>query len=90
MQLNDIVLYGSGGMALEVVQLIEDLNELEPTWNILGYIDDFRGNRGADNPVVSGYRILGTHKAIGDFDKSVRWVIAVSDPKAKRMIHAGI
>jgi hypothetical protein len=35
MQLNDIFLYGSGGMALEVVQLIEDLNELEPTWNIL-------------------------------------------------------
>ncbi len=86
-RVKDIVLYGAGGMALEVVQLIEDINELEPTWNILGYIDDYRGGRGSDNPVVNGYRILGTHKTIGDFDKSVRWVIAGSDPKAKRTIH---
>ncbi len=85
--MKDIVLYGSGGMALEVVQLIEDINEIEPTWNILGYIDDFRGNQGENNPVVSGYRILGTNDIIKDIDESVYWVIAISNPKAKREIY---
>ena len=85
--IKDIVLYGSGGMALEVIQLIEDINELEPTWNVLGYIDDFKGDRGENNPAVDGYRILGTKKAVGDFDKSVYWVIAVSDPGTKKAIH---
>ncbi len=85
--MKDIVLYGSGGMALEVVQLIEDLNDIEPTWNILGYIDDFRGGQGELNPVVSGYKILGTHEAIGSFDSSVYWVIAVSSPSAKKELH---
>ncbi|SHH59226.1 sugar O-acyltransferase, sialic acid O-acetyltransferase NeuD family [Sporobacter termitidis DSM 10068] len=74
-------------MALEVVQLIEDINAIEPTWNILGYIDDFRGDQGENNPVVSGYRILGTNKAVKDVDKSVYWVIAVSNPKAKKDIY---
>jgi sugar O-acyltransferase (sialic acid O-acetyltransferase NeuD family) len=84
--MKDIVLFGSGGMALEVVQLIEDINELKPTWNILGYIDDFRGDQGENNPVINGYRILGTRDAVGDFDKSVSWVIAVGNPKSKREI----
>ena len=74
-------------MALEVVQLIEDINEIEPTWNILGYIDDFRGDQGENNPVVSGYKILGTKSVICDVDPSVYWVIAVSNPKDKREIH---
>lgn len=85
--MKDIVLYGSGGMALEVVQLLEDINEIEPTWNILGYIDDFRGGQGENNPVVNGYKILGTREIIGDFDPAVYWVIAVSNPQAKREIH---
>jgi sugar O-acyltransferase (sialic acid O-acetyltransferase NeuD family) len=84
--MRDIVLYGSGGMALEVVQLLEDINEAEPTWNILGYIDDFRGGQGADNPVVSGYKILGTREAVRHFDSSVYWVVAVSSPAAKKEI----
>jgi sugar O-acyltransferase (sialic acid O-acetyltransferase NeuD family) len=85
--MKDIVLYGSGGMALEVVQLLEDINEIEPTWNILGYIDDLRGGQGENNPVVNGYKILGTREIVGDFGPAVYWVIAVSNPKAKRDIH---
>lgn len=85
--MKDIVLYGSGGMALETVQLIEDINAVEPTWHILGYIDDFRGDQGENNPIVSGYPILGTNRIIGDFDSSVQWAIAVSNPAAKRGLY---
>lgn len=77
-------------MALEVVELIEDINALAPTWNILGYIDDFRGAQGGNNPVVNGYKILGTNKAVKDFEDSVYWAIAVSNPKAKKDIHASL
>ncbi len=85
--MKDIVLYGSGGMALEVVQLIEDINAIAPSWNILGYIDDFTGAQGENNPVINGYKVLGTNNAIQDFDDSVYWVIAVSSPTAKKDIH---
>lgn len=85
--MKDIVIYGSGGMALETVQLIEDINAVEPTWNILGYIDDFRGDQGEKNQQVNGYPILGTRSIVKDFDPSVYWVIAVSNPKSRREIH---
>lgn len=84
--MKDIVIYGSGGMALEVVQIIEDINAVEPTWNILGFIDDFRGDQGDLNPLAGGYRILGTRKLIRDFDSSVCWAVAVSSPKDKKAI----
>jgi hypothetical protein len=84
--MKDIVIYGSGGMALEVVQLLEDINALEPTWNILGYIDDIRGGRGQDNEAVNGYKILGTREIVKGFDESVFWCIAVSNPADRRAI----
>ncbi len=85
--MKDIVIYGSGGMALEVVQLIEDINEIEPTWNILGYIDDFRGDQGENNPTGNGYKILGTRQIGKDFDDSTYWTIAVSSPAVRRAIY---
>ena len=88
--IKDIVIYGSGGMASEVVQLIEDINETEPTWNILGYIDDYRGDQGENNPIINGYKILGTNKAIKEFDKSTYWIIAVSNPKARKAIYESL
>lgn len=84
--MNDIIIYGSGGMALEVVQLIEDLNDVEPTWNILGYIDDFRGDQGEHNPMVNGYPILGTRQIIPSLPPSAYWVIAVSNTAARRTL----
>lgn len=88
--MKNIVIYGSGGMALEVVQLIEDINTIEPTWNILGYIDDFRGDQGENNLIINGYKILGTNQIVKDFDESTYWIIAVSNTKSKRAIHDSV
>lgn len=35
-----ILIYGAGGFGKEVACLINEINEIEPTWEILGYIDD--------------------------------------------------
>jgi sugar O-acyltransferase (sialic acid O-acetyltransferase NeuD family) len=85
--MKDLVIYGSGGMALEVVQLIEDINEIKPEWNILGYIDDVKGDQGENNPVVNDYKVLGTRSIVKDFDPSVYWIIAVSNPKFRKDIY---
>ena len=38
--MKDIVIIGSGGLAKEVVFLIEEINKIENKWKILGFIDD--------------------------------------------------
>lgn len=86
--MKDLIIYGSGGMAREVVALVEDINEVEPTWDIKGYINDFTGNGSDEN--INGYRILGDRYVLRNIEKPAHVVIAISDPKAKRTIFDSI
>ena len=52
--MKNIVIVGAGGVGREVSLIIQQINMLEPTWNLLGYIDDNPGNLGN---VVNGYAI---------------------------------
>ena len=36
----DIAIYGAGGFGREVACLIKRINEVEPTWNLVGFFDD--------------------------------------------------
>lgn len=81
--MEDIIIYGSGGMAKEVVYLIECINAVKPVWNIKGYIDDTRGDFGK---VVNGYPILGTGDYLKSLDAPVNLVLAMSSPTVKESI----
>lgn len=85
--MKDIIIYGAGGLAKETVQLIEDINSVKPQWNILGYIDDFKGDCGE---YVNGYRILGGSGILKDVDEGTCIVLALGDPEAKKAIHTNI
>lgn len=85
--MEDILLYGSGGMAREVVELIRDINKVTPRWNVRGYIDDIKGNCGE---ILHGYRILGTGEILKDLPDTTCIVIAISDPAAKESIYEKI
>lgn len=85
--MEDIILYGSGGMAREVVELIEDINKVENRWNILGYIDDMKGYC---EEILHGYRILGTGEILKNLAGATNIVIALSDPIAKETIYEKI
>lgn len=85
--MKDIVIYGSGGMAREIVELIEDINEITPTWQIKGYIDDMKG---ANQEVINGYPVLGTNEILKDLDHDIYMVLAIADPCAKERIYQTI
>lgn len=85
--MKNIVIYGSGGMAREIVGLIEDINEVNPTWQIKGYIDDING---ANQEVINGYQVLGTKEILKDLDRDTYMVLAIADPSAKEKIHQTI
>lgn len=80
--MKDIVIYGSGGFAREVVHLIEDINEQNAEWNVLGFIDDNENNHGSvlnELPVLGGMDWLKERQ-----DISV--VMGIGAPKAKSNI----
>jgi sugar O-acyltransferase (sialic acid O-acetyltransferase NeuD family) len=55
--MRDLVLFGTGGLAREVLQIVLDLNEDAPRWNVLGFLDDNEALHGTaihDLPVLGG------------------------------------
>lgn len=55
--MKNIVIIGAGDLGKEVVWLIEDINKHDPTYLILGFLDDDSGKIGHE---FYGYKVLGT------------------------------
>lgn len=84
--MKDIVIYGCGGMGRETAWLIEEINEKEKEWNILGYLDD-----DIENLDKTFYR----YKVIGNIDwiiknKGCYCIIAIGKSSARKQIAESI
>lgn len=55
--MRDIVILGAGGFAREVAFLIREINEVSPTWNLLGFVDVAADRVGQ---TVGRHTIIGT------------------------------
>lgn len=54
--MRDLYIIGAGGFGREVAWLVERINEIEPTWNIKGFIDDNESRWGVKE---NNYVVLG-------------------------------
>ena len=55
--MKNIVIIGAGDLGKEVVWLVEDINKREPTYVILGFLDDDMEKHGGE---FYGYKVLGS------------------------------
>lgn len=78
--MRDLVIRGSGGLAQEVALLVERINEVNPTWNLLGYVDQKDVGK-----IKYGYEVLGTDKIFEHLD-AVDCVVAVGEPLSRRKV----
>ncbi|WP_201979219.1 acetyltransferase [Hymenobacter rubidus] len=51
-----LVIFGAGGLGREVLLLLQQLNETQPTWHVRGFYDD----QAPATPTVAGLPYLGT------------------------------
>ncbi len=80
--MKDILIYGFGGFGHEVACLIEHINRENPTWNIIGYIDD-----GVEVGTSCKYgKVLGNIDTLNAWDKPVAVVIAIGSTKYIELI----
>jgi len=86
-KLKNIVIYGAGGMAREIVYLIEDINRAEPEWNVLGHLDDDPSLAGK---LLNNYKVLGDFKALASLPKPLYLVLGIAKPEIKEKIVAKI
>lgn len=84
--MKDLIIYGAGGLGREVACLIMAINSIEPTWRVLGFIDD-------NIAVGSGNRygkVLGNKELLQQHGAPMAVAIAIADPVARKRIVASV
>ena len=79
----DIVIYCAGGFGRHVAWLIEQINQVNPEWNLLGYLDDYHSNK---NKIINGYPVLGDQGWLNNYKKRIYITCASGSPLFKKEI----
>ncbi|MDQ7794916.1 MAG: acetyltransferase [bacterium] len=94
--MNDLVIFGTGGFAREVHQVVEDINKQAFTWRFRGFLDSEPARHGQElhgYPVLGGGEWLAAHPgvavAVAIGSPAARWRVAESlgSPKWATLVH---
>lgn len=83
--MKDIVIIGAGGIGREVAWIIEEINEVNSTWNIVGFVDE---NREMHNKDLNGYKVLGGIEALDKLEVKPYVIVAIANCDVKKNIVA--
>lgn len=84
--MKDLLIYGAGGFGREIACLIGKLNEKDPKWNLLGFIDDGL-LVGSQNRFG---KVLGDISFLNRYENPVDVVIAIANPMLRKLIHGKV
>jgi hypothetical protein len=85
--MKDIAIYGAGGFGREVFCLINKINAVETTWNVIGFFDDGK-EKGA--PVGHYGTVLGGISEVNAWPSELALVVAVGSTANMLKITAGV
>jgi sugar O-acyltransferase (sialic acid O-acetyltransferase NeuD family) len=77
----DLVLYGTGGLGREALEIAEAMNDRTPVWNILGFLDDATLQHDTE---VNGYPVLGDRAWLADHPADV--VVCLGQTYVRRKV----
>jgi sugar O-acyltransferase (sialic acid O-acetyltransferase NeuD family) len=84
--MKNIAIYGFGGFGREVACLLNTINEVEPTWNFIGFIDD-----GVPVGTACRYgKVIGNLEFVNTCRESLSIVIAIANCQILKKLHAEI
>ena len=81
--MKNLIIIGAGGVGREVSLIVEQLNYLEDTWNLIGFIDDDIKMFGE---VINGYSVIGGIETLNSYNEECYIVIAIANYKVKKSI----
>lgn len=81
-ELKNIAIVGAGGFGKETLVMINQINAINPQWQVTGFYDDGI----AAGSTVAGLPVLGKLEALKQVDAALAVVVAVGDPKIKRSV----
>lgn len=77
-----LIIFGASGFGREVAWAVERINQVSPTWDLLGFMDDDDGTQGKK---INGYPVLGKTENVKDYPDA--WfVCAVGSSRVREKI----
>ena len=80
--MKDLIIFGASGFGREVAWAAERQNKVEPTWTILGFMDDAEDIQGTE---INGYKVLGKTADVGKYPDTY-FVVAVGASRTREKI----
>lgn len=84
--MKDLIIFGASGFGREVAWLVERINKNEPTWNLLGFMDDNDSIQGAE---INGYPVIGKTEDVIKYSDAY-FVVAVGASRIREKIVANM
>lgn len=79
-----LIVIGAGDGFLEVNELIDDINEVDSRYEIIGILDDNPEKHGAE---INGYEVLGSVSKALEFSDEVKFILAIGSHRNVLMRH---
>lgn len=80
--LEKIAIFGAGGFGSEVAMLVEHINSVKPTFDLLGFFDDGEPK----GKILNGYSVLGGISELNEWKTLLSVVLALGLPRTKKQI----
>ncbi len=80
--MKDLIIFGASGFGREVAWLVERINRIQPTWNLLGFMDD---DDSFHNTEINGYKVLGKKEDVANYQEAY-YVCAVGASRTREKI----
>ena len=78
-----LVIIGVGGFGREVAWLVERINKIKPTWNLIGFVDD---NTEYCGSLINGYPVLGNCDWLNNQTDEIFAVCAIGASKVRKSV----
>jgi sugar O-acyltransferase (sialic acid O-acetyltransferase NeuD family) len=77
-----IAVFGAGGFGREVKMLIDQINEVKPTYEFVGFFDDGEPK----GKIVNGFTVLGGKEELNNYSEELCMAYAIGTPSIKKKI----
>lgn len=79
-----IAILGTGGFAREIATLIQDINNKDSIYELVGFVD----NSIEKGTLINGYPVIGNDEEINQTNEPIGLVLAFGEPKIKMKVRS--
>lgn len=77
-----LAIVGTGDFGIEMAEAVQQINEAEPAWDLVGFVDDYRA---PGEEVCFGKRVIGGIEAAAE-EEGLFFGIGIADPHGKEAV----